>query len=195
MQELVFVSNNNHKLTEIRKLMPDGYHLYSMKEAGVTMEIEETGSTFYENAELKVDAIFSTTNKNCFADDSGLSVDSLNGQPGVFSARYSGDNATDQMNRSKLLSSLSGETNRSASFITVICLQWFHEKYFFEGKIEGTISEVEYGSEGFGYDSIFVPKGFTKTFAQMQPEEKNSISHRAIAIQKMILCLEAHSIK
>lgn len=186
MSELIFVSNNIHKLTEIRKLVPQSYTLYSMYEAGVTMEIEETGSTFNENASLKAHVFFSTTNKNCFADDSGLAVDSLEGRPGVFSARYAGMDATDATNRKKLLHDLSGIENRRAAFITVICLLINGQEHFFEGKINGLITDEERGDEGFGYDSIFVPNGYLKTFAQMKPEEKNRISHRAIAVKKMV---------
>ncbi len=186
ISELVFVSNNNHKLTEIRKLMPAGCHLYSMNEAGVTMEIEETGNTFAANAALKANAFFSTTQKNCFADDSGLSVEALNGKPGVFSARFSGPNATDMMNRKKLLKEMEGISKRSAYFITVICTIINNKEYFFEGRVNGVITEEEKGNNGFGYDSIFIPDGYAKTFAEMQPNEKNELSHRAIAVKKMV---------
>ncbi len=196
MKDLIFVSNNGYKLNEIRKLMPSGIHLYSISEAGVTMDIEETGNTFEANARLKAETFFLATGKNCFADDSGLSVDFLNGSPGVYSARYAGDNATDAMNRKKLLAELGAATNRNAHFVTVLCLVIKGCYYFFEGKTSGVITTDEIGTNGFGYDSIFIPDRHTQTFAQMSAEQKNTISHRAIAVKNMaaFIALNQHTL-
>ncbi len=190
MRELLFCSNNIHKTEEIRKMLPVGYKLMNLKEAGMNLEIAETGVTFEENALLKAKTVAEKMKKDCFADDSGLCVDFLHGDPGVYSARYAGDKATDADNRKKLLHELSNENNRSAYFITVICLLLKSKVYYFEGRISGRITENERGEGGFGYDRIFVPENYDKTFAEMTPEEKNKISHRYKALQKMMQFLK-----
>ncbi|HNU47277.1 MAG TPA: RdgB/HAM1 family non-canonical purine NTP pyrophosphatase [Bacteroidia bacterium] len=189
MTELIFCSNNKHKLQEIRKMLPSGYILQSLSEAGIKSSVDETGVTFYENAFLKADAVYLHTKKNCFADDSGLCVTALGDAPGVFSARYAGHEATDADNRNKLLADLEGIKQRNAYFIAVICLIWEGEAYYFEGRIDGNITNVEHGKSGFGYDPVFIPNGYDVTFAEMTEDEKNKISHRQIAVGKMITFL------
>ncbi len=189
MTELIFCSNNKHKLQEIRKMLPSGYILQSLSEAGIKSSADETGVTFYENAFLKADAVYLHTKKNCFADDSGLCVTALGDAPGVFSARYAGHEATDADNRNKLLADLEGIKQRNAYFIAVICLIWEGEAYYFEGRIDGNITNVKHGKSGFGYDPVFIPNGYDVTFAEMTEDEKNKISHRQIAVGKMITFL------
>lgn len=189
MTELIFCSNNEHKLQEIRKMLPSGYILHSLFEAGIQSNIDETGTTFLENAFLKANAVSLLTKKNCFADDSGLCVAALNNAPGVYSARYAGNEATDADNRRKLLSDLSGIQQRNAYFIAVICLIWKGKAFYFEGRIDGMITNIEQGNSGFGYDPVFIPDGYKITFAEMSPNEKNKISHRQIAVSKMIAFL------
>ncbi|HMR47279.1 MAG TPA: RdgB/HAM1 family non-canonical purine NTP pyrophosphatase [Bacteroidia bacterium] len=189
MNELIFCSNNNHKLQEIRKMLPFGYVLHSLSEAEIESDIDETGTTFQENAFLKASAVALLTKKNCFADDSGLCVTALNDAPGIYSARYAGKNATDAENRRKLLADLSGIMDRKAFFVTVICLIFEGKAHYFEGRIYGSITLAERGGSGFGYDPVFMPDGYNRTFAEMTADEKNKISHRQIALGKMITFL------
>lgn len=189
MNELIFCSNNNHKLQEIRKMLPFGYIFHTLSEAGIESDIDETGTTFQENAFLKASAVALLTKKNCFADDSGLCVTALNDAPGIYSARYAGKNATDAENRRKLLADLSGIKDRKACFVTVICLICGGKANYFEGRIYGNITHTERGSSGFGYDPVFMPDGYNRTFAEMTADEKNKISHRQIALGKMITFL------
>ncbi len=189
MNELIFCSNNNYKLQEIRKMLPFGYILHSLSEAGIESDVDETGTTFQENAFLKASAVALLTKKNCFADDSGLCVSALNDAPGIYSARYAGKNATDADNRRKLLADLSGIKDRKACFITVICLICEGKANYFEGRIYGSITLAERGGSGFGYDPVFMPDGYNRTFAEMTADEKNKISHRQIALGKMITFL------
>lgn len=187
--ELIFASHNEHKVEEIRAILPERIRLLSLNDIGFQDEIEETGSTLEANAQIKAETIFKLTGKNVFADDTGLFVEALNGLPGVHSARYAGTGKFED-NIVKLLNELNGKTNRNAYFKTVICLIWEGKKYFPEGIIEGQIQEQAVGSDGFGYDPLFLPDGFQKTFAEMTAIEKNHISHRFIAVQKLIEILE-----
>ena len=182
--ELIFATNNNNKLEEVRQRLPH-HKILSMKDIQCFDDIAETGSTFEENALIKAQYIYSRFGLSCFADDSGLEVEALNGEPGVYSARYSGEHNNTEANMNKLLTKLQGITNRKAKFITVICLLLEGKEYFFRGEIHGTITNERKGIEGFGYDPIFLPDGYTKTFAEMTTGEKNKFSHRALAIEKM----------
>lgn len=183
--DLIFASHNENKVSEIRALLPDGIRLLSLNDIGFHDEIEEIGLTLEQNAQIKAETIYKITGKNVFADDTGLFVDALNGEPGVYSARYAGTgNSTD--NIAKLLRELKGKSNRSAFFKTVICLFWNGEIHFLNGEIHGEIIENQKGDSGFGYDPIFQPNGYEITFAEMDLSEKNQISHRALAVKKLI---------
>lgn len=190
--ELVFATNNEHKLEEVRALLGDKIEFKSLADIGCQEDIPETGTTFKENAKQKTDYLVQRYAVNCFGDDSGLEVDALDGEPGVYSARYSGSRDMEK-NISLVLEKLNGVhvSARTARFRTVISLYLDGTQYFFEGKIEGAIITSEIGTEGFGYDPIFVPKGYDHTFAQMSLAEKNQISHRAIAIANLITFLKA----
>ena len=188
--KLVFATHNPNKLSEVKLLMPKHIILLSLDDIGCTVEIPETSETLEGNAKLKADFVTENYKMPCFADDTGLLVNTLNGAPGVFSARYSGPqkNANDNMN--KLLVELKGKENRSAHFKTVIALNLPKENHLFEGIVEGVITTEKQGDGGFGYDPIFIPHGHTKTFAQLPVETKNRISHRGKALQKLINKLE-----
>ncbi|WNM18347.1 non-canonical purine NTP diphosphatase [Flavobacterium capsici] len=184
--KLVFASNNKNKLNEIRLLLPNNIELLSLEDIGCNVDIPETADTIEGNAILKANYVTSNFGYNCFADDTGLEVEALNGEPGVYSARYAGEqkNADDNMN--KLLHNLENQANRKAHFKTIIALNINHNQYLFEGIIKGEIIKEKIGNQGFGYDPIFVAEGYTKTFAELSIEEKSVISHRGIAISKMI---------
>lgn len=182
--ELIFATHNQHKLQEVKQMLPKNIHFKSLTEINFNEEIEETGSTFIENARIKAQTIYQKTGLNVFADDSGLVINALNGAPGVFSARYAGTGKSED-NIAKVLEELAGISNRSAYFIAVFCLILNGKEYFFEGKINGTISDDILGKDGFGYDPIFIPEGYSKSFAQMSPEEKNSMSHRGRAVEQL----------
>lgn len=184
--ELVFVSGNNNKVKEIQKKLPLTYQLKGLKDLDVSEDIPETSDTFEGNAKQKASYVYSKFNLNCFADDSGLEVDYLGGAPGVYSARFAGEEKDDAKNNSLLLEKLNGVSNRKARFKTVICLILEGKEYFFKGLVEGVITDNYKGDDGFGYDPIFMPNGYDKTFAEMTLDEKNQLSHRAIAVQKMI---------
>lgn len=186
MKKLVFVTNNQHKLSEAKAILNDKVEICSLKEIGCFDEIAETGVTLNENAEIKANYVFSLFNCDTFADDTGLEVESLNGAPGVYSARYAGEDGNSAKNIEKLLFELKGKKNRNAQFRTVIALIENGEKHFFEGIIKGKIIEKQKGNGGFGYDSVFVPEGYDKTFAELPIEIKNSISHRARAMQLLV---------
>lgn len=186
MKELIFASSNAHKLDEIRTMLPEDITLLGLSDIGFHEEIEENGKDFEANAEIKANAIFETAGKPCFADDSGLEVFSLNRQPGVKSARYSGEPVDHDRNISLLLKNLEGKKDRKARFVTVICLKASGKTFFFEGEVKGVIATERMGSNGFGYDPVFIPDGYDRTFAQMSHEEKNMISHRMMAVLKMI---------
>ena len=184
--KLAFATNNQHKLEEVADKLKDKIELLTLDDIGCNDEIEETGSTFEENASIKSRYIFDEYCLNCFGDDSGLEVEALNGEPGVYSARYAGEYGNHSANIDKLLHKLKGVENRKARFVTVISLMWNREEHFFEGTIEGTIRQERAGTSGFGYDPIFQPDGFNITFAEMTLEEKNRLSHRAKAVEKLI---------
>ncbi|MCA4783248.1 RdgB/HAM1 family non-canonical purine NTP pyrophosphatase [Empedobacter stercoris] len=182
--ELIFATHNNNKVKEVTKMLPSYLSMKSLTAIDFFEEIEETGETFEENALLKAKTIFNKTGKNVFADDSGLVIEALDGAPGVYSARYAGT-GKDEDNIAKALKELDGKTNRKAYFISIFCLILNGKEYFFEGRVNGTIATEIMGNNGFGYDPIFIPDGFSKSFAQMTPEEKNAISHRGKAIGKL----------
>jgi len=188
--KLIFASNNLHKIEEILKECPPNYEIISMKEAGIDIEIIEDGVTMIKNAHIKATKIYELIQLSCFSDDSGLEVEALGGAPGVYSARYSGEGATNQSNNTKLLEALQGEVNRNAQFKSVICLIHHNQTNFFEGILKGKIAEGLSGKEGFGYDPLFIPDGYLKTLAEFTMEEKNAISHRGIALRKMVEYLE-----
>ena len=183
--ELVFATNNTHKLNEVRAIAGARFSIVSLKELGCFDEIPETGETLPENALLKAQYIHNKFQCNCFADDTGLEIEVLGGKPGVYSARYAGEHCSFQDNVLKVLRELQGIPNRKACFKTVIALILNETTYFFEGKIEGEIIEIEKGTNGFGYDPIFKPSGYEKTFAEMTDAEKNKISHRALATKQL----------
>ncbi|MFV0164001.1 RdgB/HAM1 family non-canonical purine NTP pyrophosphatase [Empedobacter falsenii] len=182
--ELIFATHNNNKVKEVTKMLPSYLSMKSLTAIDFFEEIEETGETFEENTLLKAKTIFNKTGKNVFADDSGLVIEALDGAPGVYSARYAGT-GKDEDNIAKALKELDGKTNRKAYFISIFCLILNGKEYFFEGRVNGTIATEIKGDNGFGYDPIFIPDGFSKSFAQMTPEEKNAISHRGKAIGKL----------
>lgn len=187
--DLIFASHNENKVKEIRAILPQWLNILSLNDIDFHNEIEETGSTLEENAQIKAETIYNLTGKNVFADDSGLFVEALNGAPGVYSARFAGT-GNSQDNIEKLLQEMSGFSNRKAAFHAVFCVIWNGEISFLNGKVEGEILSESKGLDGFGYDPIFVPTGYQQTFAEMNPSEKNQISHRFHAVQKLINFLE-----
>ncbi|WDZ98969.1 non-canonical purine NTP diphosphatase [Mucilaginibacter sp. SJ] len=189
MQQLVFATNNRHKLDEVSAKLNGAIQLLTLNDIGCYDDIEETGTTFKANASIKSHHVYAEYKLNCFGDDSGLEIDALNGEPGVYSARYAGVHGNHAANISKVLDNLKGETNRKARFRTVISLIWNGEEHFFEGIAEGSIRQGLSGSGGFGYDPIFEPAGYNITFAEMSMEEKNAISHRAKAMEQLITFL------
>ncbi len=184
--KLIFATHNKNKTKEVKSMMPSHIELLSLDDINFHTEIEENATTLEGNALLKAKTIFEKTGINCFADDSGLLVDALNGAPGVYSARYAGSQKNDEDNMQKLLHELKDKTNRKAHFKTVMALIIDGKEYLFEGRIEGKIISEKLGTNGFGYDPIFVPDGYNETFAQLDAETKNKISHRARALQKML---------
>ena len=189
MQQLVFATNNKHKLQEVAAKIQGRINLLSLDDIGCFDEIAETGHTFRENASIKSNYIYHKYQLNCFGDDSGLEIDALNGEPGVYSARYAGKQGDHEANINKVLDKLRSTDNRKARFRTAISLIWNGEEHFFEGAVEGTIRRERSGLEGFGYDPIFQPDGHAITFAEMSLDEKNMISHRAIAVEKLVAFL------
>lgn len=182
--ELVFATNNAHKLEEVQAIVGEKIRIKSLRDIDCHDDIPETGDTFQENARQKTDYLVQKYGVNCFGDDSGLEVDALHGEPGVYSARYSGTRDMEK-NIDLLLEKLGDSEDRKARFRTVISLYLDGKQYFFEGAIEGKIIHERKGEKGFGYDPVFIPDGYDKTFAEISAEEKNSISHRAIAVSKM----------
>lgn len=189
--ELVFATNNQHKHREVQELLGNHFKVLSLSEIGINVDIPEDFDTLQENALQKAQYIYNRTGHSCFADDTGLEVDALNGEPGVFSARYAGESKSSKDNIKKLLANLEGVKNRKARFRTVIALIFDKQEYLFEGEVWGTIIETEQGSDGFGYDPVFLPDGYDNTFAQMPLELKNRISHRGIAVSKLITFLKS----
>ena len=184
---LVFATNNKHKLSEMSSILGDKIELLSLKDINCDVDIPETADTLEGNAILKSEFIYNNYNINCFADDTGLEVEALNGEPGVYSARYAEGESHDSMaNMKKLLSKLENVENRSAQFRTVISLILDGKNYIFEGIVKGRISKERKGDKGFGYDPIFIPEGYDKSFAELGEDVKNKISHRAKAVEKLI---------
>ncbi|MDR1526307.1 MAG: non-canonical purine NTP diphosphatase [Dysgonamonadaceae bacterium] len=183
--QLIFATNNTHKLEEVRKILGDHYRIMSLEEIGCREDIPETADTLEGNALLKARFVTEHYGQDCFADDTGLEVDALNHAPGVYSARYAGASKNPAANRQKLLRELENTTVRSARFRTVIALIRDGKEHLFEGIVEGEIIGEERGSTGFGYDSLFVPQGYTQTFAELGAEVKNAISHRAEAVNRL----------
>ncbi len=182
---LVFATHNKHKATEVQKIVPDAFEVITLTDLNILEEIPETGETLQANALIKARFIHQKLGYNCFADDTGLEVEALNGEPGVYSARYAGLAKSDQANMDKLLQNLSTKSNRRARFVTSICLFWLDEMFVFEGELRGTITNEKMGNNGFGYDPIFMPDGYDITLAQMDVMTKNMISHRGKAMRKM----------
>ena len=191
--KLIFATHNQHKLQEIKLLLPKSIELVSLADINFTEDIAETGSTLKENALLKARYIYNRYHTDCFADDSGLEVEALNGTPGVYSARYAGLQKNDAANNQKLLTELNNKLNRNACFKTVIALILNGKEYSFEGVIEGVIMHEMHGKQGFGYDPLFKPKNYDITFAQMSTEEKSKISHRGLAVNKLVDFLSANT--
>jgi len=184
--KIVFATNNKHKLEEIKDILGKDFEIVSLAEIGCHEDIPETGVTLQENARQKSTYVVEHYNQNCFADDTGLEVEALGGEPGVHSARYAeGTDHDSEANMRKLLTKLDGQTNRKACFRTVISLIIDGVEHQFEGKVEGRIATEKHGTEGFGYDPIFIPEGYDKSFAELGEEIKNQISHRARAVKKL----------
>lgn len=185
-KKLVFVTNNAHKLEEVRAILGNTMEVLSLKDIDCQADIPETAETLEGNAALKAEYIYKNYGMDCFADDTGLEVEALNGAPGVYSARYAGGDGHDsEANMKKLLAELDGKTNRKAQFRTAICLIEGGEEHLFEEIVKGAIVDEKRGVSGFGYDPVFVPEGYAETFAEMGNEEKNRISHRARAVQQL----------
>ena len=189
---LLFASQNQHKLEEIKALLPSGVELLSLADMQFEGDIPETSPTLAGNALQKAAYIYAKFKMPCFADDTGLEIDALQGRPGVYSARYAGLNKSADDNMEKVLNQLQGETQRKAAFKTVIALTGMEELMFFEGVVHGTITTEKRGTNGFGYDPIFMPDGYAVTFAQMNRDEKNKLSHRANAVLKFSKWLKQH---
>jgi len=186
MKQIVFATNNRHKLDEIRKISEGKLEILSLNDINCQTDIPETGTTLEENALIKARFVKDNFGYDCFADDTGLEVKSLGGAPGVYSARYAGEDCNAEDNIRKLLSDLAGIDDRSAAFRTVIALLMGDKQYFFEGVIPGKIIDEKRGENGFGYDPVFIPDGYEQTFAELGEDIKNNISHRAIATNKLI---------
>lgn len=189
--QLVFATQNANKTLEVRAILSPKYQILNLTDIGCEVDIPETGNSFAENAELKSNYVVENYGMDCFADDSGLEVEALNNEPGIYSARYSGKRG-DYENMLFLLHKMEGVPNRNARFKTVISLVHKGVKHLFEGVIEGKIRLVPSGVNGFGYDPIFEPNGYPLTFAEMELAEKNKISHRALAMKKLIDFLKAN---
>jgi len=189
---LIFASNNKGKLIEVQSLVPGNINIISMKEAGIEVDIPEPFHTFYENAHAKAAYIKDTTGQNCFAEDSGLIVPALNGAPGVFSARYAGEPSNDANNNRKLLDEIRHVADKSAYYQSVICLLLDDQVHYFEGKCEGSITEMPKGTGGFGYDPLFVPAGYTETFGELPLAIKNTMSHRGKAMTLFTAFLDSY---
>ena len=193
MRKLVFATNNRHKVEEVSAVLHNHLEILSLKDIACYDDIPETADTLEGNALLKAQHVYNNFGMDCFADDTGLEVEALNGRPGVFSARYAGEDQNAEHNMEKLLLELEGNSNRRAQFRTVVALIENGEVSYFEGKIEGIIINSRRGDAGFGYDPVFVPDGYSQTFAEMGSELKNKISHRALAIQSLIRYLQQKS--
>jgi XTP/dITP diphosphohydrolase len=187
--KLLFATHNDHKVEELNQLLPDSISLISLNDIGCKLEIKETGVTLEENAKIKADYSRMKFGLDCFADDSGLEIEALDGAPGVYSARYGGEERDMDKNIKKVWNELKGNQNTRAWFRTVFYLHFESKEYVFRGRVNGSIIFEKRGAKGFGYDPIFIPKGYQKTFAELGDEVKNKIGHRAIATQSMIKVL------
>jgi XTP/dITP diphosphohydrolase len=193
--KLIFATHNSNKAFEIQKLLPEHFQILTLNDIDFQEEIPENEPTIEANSAFKAQFIFNKFNLNCFADDTGLEIEALNGKPGVHSARYAGEERNSDANINLVLEELKGVENRNARFKTVITLIIHGEQYQFEGIVDGTIIKEKRGSNGFGYDPIFIPEDESKTFAEMNLNEKNKFSHRARAFEKMIAFLKSNSFK
>jgi XTP/dITP diphosphohydrolase len=193
MIDLIFGTQNPNKVAEIQQLVPDSIRVRSLADIGLFDDIPEEQNTLEGNAIQKSQYVFDRFKCNVFSDDTGLEVDVLNGEPGVFSARYAGPQKNSEDNMNKLLLSLKNETNRNARFRTVIALFWNQKLHLFEGIVNGEIAKERRGSKGFGYDPIFIPNGYNQSFAEMPSVEKNKISHRGNAAKQLISFLEENT--
>jgi len=194
MKQLVFATNNKNKLREMREIMDGIYEILSLDDIGCHEDIVEDADTIEGNAQIKADFITDRYHIDCFADDTGLEVEALDGAPGVYSARYAGEHCSYQDNVNKLLTALDGIDNRKACFRTAIALNLDGKSYLFEGRCDGVITTEAHGEGGFGYDPIFLPDGSELTFAEMPADEKNAISHRGRATQKLIEFLNVYKV-
>ena len=190
MKKIVFATNNKHKLKEVSLYLKNRYEVISLNALGFHQDIPEPFDTLEENALTKSQTIFDKYQLDCFSDDTGLEVEALNGAPGVFSARYAGEGCSFSDNVEKMLREMQGQENRKARFRTVVSLILKGEKHFFEGIVNGRIAEDETGTDGFGYDPIFIPEGYDISFAEMDLDEKNKISHRGRAMAKLVAFLK-----
>tara|TARA_B100000809_G_scaffold228064_1_gene240823 strand:+ start:131 stop:700 length:570 start_codon:yes stop_codon:yes gene_type:complete len=184
--QLVFATNNKNKIKEIKSLLPDSLEILSLDDINCSEDIPETSDTITGNALQKAKHVFDNYGYNCFADDTGLEIEAINGEPGIYSARYAGEQKSAEDNMDKVLTNLKDQTNRKAHFKTVIALIIDGKESLFEGVAEGEITETKSGAEGFGYDPIFKPEGYNTTFSEMSLDEKNGISHRGKAVQQLI---------
>ena len=187
--KIVFATNNKNKVKEVKAMLPDDIEILSLKDIGCTEEIVEDADTIEGNARIKADYVTKNYGYDCFADDTGLEVDALNGAPGVYSARFAGEEATYEDNVEKMLKEMKGKSDRKARFVTVAALNLEGKQYLFKGVCEGKILKEKRGHAGFGYDPIFQPEGFKRSFAEMDLEEKGKISHRGKAMKKLITFL------
>ena len=194
-KKIIFASNNQHKADEIRRILSSDYEIITLKQAGIDIDIPEPHDTFQKNADEKSSTIYNMLKTDCFAEDSGLEVASLNGLPGVYSARYAGEHGNDSANMEKLLNDLKSSLDRTAQFKTVVSLMLEGEVYNFVGTCSGSIATEPRGNNGFGYDPIFIPIGYDKTFAELNSDEKNAMSHRKKAVTAMIDFLNMHQPK
>lgn len=185
MHKIIFATNNEHKLDEIRQILSGKFDVSGLKDIGFNGDIPETGKTLSENASIKSHFVYERFHTNCFSDDTGLEIEALDGRPGVYSARYAGEDGNARNNIRKVLNELKGTKNRKARFKTVVSLILDGREYQFVGEVEGRIIEDERGDVGFGYDPVFIPVGYDQTFAEMPSEVKNMISHRAKAMKKL----------
>ncbi|WP_316742439.1 RdgB/HAM1 family non-canonical purine NTP pyrophosphatase [Pedobacter antarcticus] len=192
-RKLVFATQNKYKTQEVSAILKGAYEVLNLLDIGCTTDIPETASSFAGNASLKSKYVAENFGLDCFADDSGLEVKALKGEPGIYSARYAGGGG-DQANLELVLKKMNGVTDRRARFVTVISLLMNGQEYFFEGRVNGTLREEPSGTAGFGYDPIFQPDGYSVTFAEMSGEEKNAISHRGLAMKQLIAFLNSEII-
>ncbi len=186
---LVFATNNQYKLEEVQEAVASNFEILSLREVAGDVDIEETGTLLEENAKIKAMYVVDNHQMNCFADDTGLEIEALNGAPGVYSARYAGEDCSFDDNMNKVLEEMKGVDNRGATFKTVIHLVIDGNEHVFKGEVKGSITREKQGEKGFGYDPIFKPEGYDKTFAELSLDEKNRISHRGIATRKLIAFL------